>query len=64
MYGVGAQPRPAPAIVIRVGFESDGPRVLGDYVCEADERRMLDWLEQRPELLALIRDALALAEAA
>ena len=57
-------PRPVPAVVIRIPFEADGPRVLCDYVCEADERRMVDWLEQRPDLLRLIRDALELEEAA
>jgi hypothetical protein len=60
---VGAQPRPAPAVVIRIPFEGS-PRVLGDYVCEADELRMLDWLQSRPQVLALIRDALELQEAA
>jgi hypothetical protein len=58
---LGAQP--PPSVVIVVPLEG-APRVICDYLDDGAERRMLDWLEQRPELLALIRDALELAEAA
>jgi hypothetical protein len=55
--------RPAPRVVIVVPFEGE-PSVLADYMNDADESRMLDWLRSRPELLELIRDALELTEAA
>jgi hypothetical protein len=59
---VGAQP--PPAILIRIEFEASSPRVLCDYMNDGAERRMLDWLSGRPDLLGLIQNALELEEAA
>ena len=52
--------QPVPAVVIRFPLEG-GPQVRCDYLTDGAEARMLDWLEQRPELLRLIQAAIQLA---
>ena len=46
----------APAVIIRLEFEAR-PRIIADYLTDADESRMLDWLDGRPEVLELLATA-------
>jgi len=50
-----------PAIIIRFDLEA-APLVFVDYLSDAEERRMDDWLDAHPEYRALIEDAVELAE--
>jgi hypothetical protein len=43
----------APAIVIRLELEA-APKLLTDCLSEAEEERLIDWLEVHPELRQLI----------
>jgi hypothetical protein len=56
--------RSAPAVLIRIDFESRRPRVLPDYIDEGDRARMHDWITSQPELLDLVARAIELENAA
>jgi hypothetical protein len=56
-------PRPEPAVLIRLPFEGR-PQIRADFLHDGDERRMLSWLENKPELRDLIFRAYEIREAA
>jgi hypothetical protein len=53
----------SPAVVIRLEFEGS-PKVRTDAEHEGDVSRLVTWLEGRPELLGLVKRAVALEDEA
>jgi hypothetical protein len=51
----------APAVIIRIEFEA-APRVVCDYLTEADEKRMRHWLDAHPDLVELLERAYEVQE--